>query len=296
MNIALPSLRLITRPLASLPVLVVTGRDTLALRAGTVIDGTEFPDETPVGIAEPLVAGVDYAIAIEAGAPVARPCGHDVPAGAIGGFHFAPGGNAPARAGGYAIPAINPASLWDAGFRPACADPRGMALVTQLGRRFWCDIYLLGVDHLTLGTSRHGVTIADGRSLPQAPDGKGRTKKLDYPTAVAIYAHHGKALLTYDEFRSAAFGATERGSADKDPVTTGLDAARTSQAGIMQATGNLWVWGTDGDPDDARPSIFGGSWISGDAAGSRYAYLGYWPDDSRDFISARGRCDHLNPA
>ena len=37
------------------------------------------------------------------------------------------------------------------------------------------------------------------------------------------------------------------------------------------------------------PSIFGGSWINGDNAGSRYANLDNWPDNSNDNISARGR-------
>lgn len=40
-----------------------------------------------------------------------------------------------------------------------------------------------------------------------------------------------------------------------------------------------------------RPSIFGGSWINGDNAGSRYANLDYWGDNSNDNISARGACD-----
>jgi hypothetical protein len=55
----------------------------------------------------------------------------------------------------------------------------------------------------------------------------------------------------------------------------------------------MWQWGTDGDPDDARPSLFGGSWWNGGYAGSRYVCLGYWAGDSDEFISARGRSDHL---
>lgn len=39
-------------------------------------------------------------------------------------------------------------------------------------------------------------------------------------------------------------------------------------------------------------SIFGGSWINGSNAGSRYANLGYnWPENSSDDIGARGRSD-----
>lgn len=40
-----------------------------------------------------------------------------------------------------------------------------------------------------------------------------------------------------------------------------------------------------------RPSIFGGSWINGDNAGSRYANLGYWPENSNENLSARGGDD-----
>lgn len=45
-----------------------------------------------------------------------------------------------------------------------------------------------------------------------------------------------------------------------------------------------------------RPSIFGGSWINGANAGSRYANLDNWPENSNDNISARGACDDPFPA
>jgi hypothetical protein len=40
---------------------------------------------------------------------------------------------------------------------------------------------------------------------------------------------------------------------------------------MMQATGNLYVWGHDGDPDTPRASLFGGDWDDGEFAGSRCA-------------------------
>lgn len=271
-------------------ILICGGRTDVAIKGGTAVDIDDiryvFEQETPVAFTDP-VPGSDYNVVIGMdGKPYAERHDADVPyAGdCIGGFHFAPGGCAEARAGGDTVPAINPHSLWDLDFRPACPDPRGMALVSMAdGRRLWVDIYLLGTGQ---GTSRHGAEIADGDSLDV----------LDHKTAVAIYAHHGKRLLTYDEFRTAAYGVTERSSADRDPRKTGLDAARTSRFGLMQATGNLWIWGTDGDPDDPRPSLFGGSWFLGSLAGSRYAILVFHPEGSDDFISARGACDHLNPA
>lgn len=282
----------IQRPTIGAPIFTVTGASAISIRAGTWLGDLHIEQDTPIPLPA-LVAGTDYAVRMMEGAPVAAPCSDGVPAEAIGGFHFAPGGNATARAGGDSVPAINPFSCWDIGFRPVCPDPRGMALVEHNGLRFWCDIYLLGTDHLAKGTSRFGQSIADGRSLPLAPDGSGKVKKLDYATAVAIYAHHGKQLLAAEEFFAAADGVTERSSANNDPETTGLDAPRTSRFGVMQATGNMWVWCTDGHPTDPRPSIFGGSWFNGGSAGSRCAYLGRWPDRSYVDLSARGRSDHL---
>lgn len=271
------------------PILVVTGASSIALRAGTAITIGEqrhvFEVETPVA-ASGLIAGEDYAVRIaDDGLPFASLTGPENPvdAGSVAGFHFAPGGNALARSGGDSMPAINPASVWDIGFRPACPDPRGMTLVEDNGGKVWIDIYLLNVDHERQGTSRCGVKIADGRSL----------SRLNYHDAKAILEGHGKRLPSYAEFAAAAFGVIEKSSADKHPKTTGLDKARTSRAGVMQATGNLWVWGTDGDPDEPRASFFGGSWIHGGSAGSRSADLGDWPVYSYGSLSARGASDHL---
>ncbi|WP_315920368.1 hypothetical protein [Mesorhizobium sp. SP-1A] len=282
----------ITRPIATASIFVATGRETISIRGGTEIGTVKFLEDTPI-LPPLLEPGTDYAVRIEDGNPMVYACGGGLPDGAIGGFHFAPGGNADEGKGGDAQPAINPASCWDVGFRPACPDPRGMALVERDGLRFWCDIYLLGVDHVSKGTSRFGDEIADGRSLPASQDGKGKVKKLDYATAVAIYVHHGKQLLGAEEFFAAAYGVRERSSAKDDPERTNLDAERTSCAGIMQATGNMWIWGTDGHPVDPRPSLFGGSWLHGGHSGSRYALLVYWPDYSGGSVSARGRSDHL---
>lgn len=284
--------RILQRPDAASPILVCAGPTGLAVRAGTVGElygrTYTFDADTPVAFGE-MKPGADYVIT---GGPTGEPVAliadtfNPVADGWFAGFHYAPGGNAAARAGGDSIPAINPYSLWDISFRPSCADPRGMALVEiDGGKRFWADIYLLGVTHAGTGASRFGAVIADGRSLA----------KLDYPTAVEIYAGHGKRLMTYDEFRAAAFGVTEKSSGDRDPKITGLDAARTSRFGLMQATGNMWIWGTDGDPDNPRPSIFGGSWRSGGDAGSRDAVLVDWAGLSNGLLSARGACDHMQP-
>jgi len=286
---------LILKPDPHSPALRATGRDSLDIKGGVRFGGAHFFEDTLVN-APPggYIAGSDYIVRIVDGAPVAE-LAADIPAGddILGGFHFAPGGNAPARAGGDEIPAINPLSLWDQNFRPACPDPRGMTLIDAPHGKFWCDIYLTGVNHAE-GTSRFGVTIADGEDCPR--DAKGKpTKAFDYETAKAALAAHSKGLLGLEDFIAAAFGVTEGTSADEDPETTGLDAARTSRFGLMQATGNMLIWGNNGDPDEPRASLFGGSWLDGVHAGSRYANVGYWPGDSAGTLGARGRSGHLQP-
>ncbi len=287
-------------------ILFATGRDSLSIRGGTIVEISglvyRFADDTPVGLGK-LDAGKDYAIAIDAdGQPMVVDVSQQNPlaAGYVAGFHFAPGGHALGTEGGDTIPAINPYSFWDIGFRPSCPDPRGMTLVDVAGgRRFWADIYLLGVDHHDHGTSRCGATIADGRDPPMRPDGGGKCKKLDYATATEIVSHHGKRLLGAEEFFAAAYGVKERCSRDREPIKAGTldDGAERfiSQRGLFDATGTMWQWGTDGHPDDPRPSIFGGSWIHGSYAGSRCARLVCWADHSNDSIGCRAGSDHLSP-
>ncbi|MDH0615896.1 MULTISPECIES: hypothetical protein [unclassified Agrobacterium] len=290
----------------SAPVLVKYNSTGVFVKSGTTVTTSErthaFDADIPVLIDEP-VPGRDYGISInEYGLPIAELLeGEPTAERFFGGFHFAPGGNASAREGGDSAPAINPYSIWDVGFRPACADPRGMALIETLGGKlFWVDIYLLGVDHAGHGTSRAKAVIADGRDLPMKLDGQSRYKKLDYPTAVEIYAGHGKRLLGAEEFFAAAYGVKERASRDDEPTVTGSleDNAVSfiSKWGLFDITGTMWQWGTDGDPDNPRPSFFGGSWFSGELAGSRYANLACWPGLSSGSVGARGASDHLNHA
>ncbi|CAM5402781.1 hypothetical protein AFEL58S_02062 [Afipia felis] len=270
------------------------------VKAGTTFGTITFKRDADVRPpAAGFVAGTDYGVFVLRGIPVAKEFAltsrKALPSGCLGGFHFALGGNATNEGrGGDSVPQANPCSLWDRNFRPACPDPRGMALIEKPDGKFWCDIYLLSADHLGDGTSRAGVTIADGSNLPQDPAG-GRYRKLDYATSVTVMAHHGKQLLSTEEFFAAALGVTERSAAGGDPQKTGLDAARTSKFGLMQATGNMWVWGHCGHPTLPRASLFGGSWFGDDDAGSRYAGVAYrWPGRSYESIGARGRSDHLN--
>lgn len=299
MNIAVNSPVGIDRADTALPILFCTGPLAITIRAGTIVTAADrravFETDTPIAIDNPGI-GQDYGIRLaDNGSVEAVPISAGFDRDQIfAGFHVTPFANATARGGGTPGPAINPYSCWDSGFRPACPDPRGMTLVDG---RFWADIYLLGADHLKTGTSTFGARIADGVTLPAMPDGK-KAKKLDYVTAQAIYAHHGKHLLGAEEFFAAAYGVEERCSRDEEPAVTGEAAGArfVSKWGLTDATGTMWQWGTDGDPDNPRASVFGGTWWSGGSAGSRYAVLGYWPGNSVWSISARGRCGHVTPA
>ena len=275
------------------PILFVSAAGQFGIKAGTMItvEGKpiSFSEDTEIDLPANLKPGSDYCLVMDdAGQPrvIIADAGNPLERGAFAGFHYALGSNASARAGGDSIPQINPHSFWDVSFRPICPDPRGMVLVTLPGgRRVWVDIYLLNSSHADLGTSRSFEMIADGASLDV----------LDYAAAAKIVAEHGKRLMTYEEFYTAAYGVKERSSAPHDPKKTGLDAERTSRFGLMQATGNMWVWGTDGDPDVPRPSFFGGSWFRGSRAGSRYAFLICWPGSSGGGLGVRAASDHLQP-
>lgn len=291
----------ITRRPPSGPVFAATGLAALIVKAGTALlhgDITaEFDADTVIAVPESFKIGQDYEIVLTAeGSLVARQCGLAQGDGqpVFGGFCHAPGGNAEARAGGSGTPAINPFSIWDAGYRPACPDPRGMVLVTGEGLApFWADIYLTNRNHPVAGTSRHGAVIADGHGGEPDKPGGGSYDNLNYETAQAIAAHHGKRLMSFFEFATAAYGVTEKSADTGKEKLTGLSAARTSKFGLMQATGQRWVWGHDGDPDEPRASLFGGSWFDGSNAGSRCAYLDDWPGHSNAGVGLRLASDHL---
>jgi len=270
----------------------------------TIASGTSISMPT-------LNAGTDYAIwATPAGALQADASFSTPPvsgARKVGGFHYAPGGNAAAQSGGDSTAQINEYSFWDLKWRPACEDPRGMACIAG---GFWADIYLTGVDHHTGGTSAYNVTIADGSSPPKVPDAFGGNGSTTYGSytwyeAAELLASHGKRPPTQAEFMALAYGVTEETDAGSDPGSTGLDAARTSKWGVMQATGNMWVWGNQhgGQVDDTagrgeslyQPSavLLGGNWHNGTDAGSRCSAWDSAPSSSDSGIGSRGVCDHL---
>lgn len=307
-----------------------TGGDTASAYAGLVVDvaGTEVTLASATTIAMPtLVAGTDYGIWIkDDGSLQASNSYVTAPASGnwrlIGGFHYAPGGNATAQAGGNTTPTINEYSFWDLKFRPACSDPRGMSLVSG---SFWSDIYLLGVDHLTNGTSRYNVAIADGSSPPKIPyefGGNGSTAygSFNWWQAGEVLRSHGKRLPTYDEFAALAYGTTEvTSSGGSDVPTTGVSGTGatnawnkfTSRWGVIQVTGCLWIWsgefgggaatagwvansgGRGSTYQMENVARFGGAFSDYGDVGSRVSVWNSSPATSNSYTTARGVCDHL---
>ena len=264
-----------------------------------------------------LSAGTDYAIWAKTDGTLQATSNHTSPPAAnarkVGGFHYAPGGNATGQSGGNTTAQINEYSFWDLKWRPACPDPRGMTLV---GGGFWMDIYLTGVDAITNGSSKYNVTMADGSSPPKVPTmfgGNGSTTYGSYTwfEAMELATAFGKRCPTQQEFMSAAYGTTEASSIGTDQVSTILNAAYTSKWGVIQATGVLWVWGRDrggayntggwnantegrgSEYNAPNAAPFGGDWSNGSNAGSRCSSWNTAASYSFNNIGSRFCCDHL---
>jgi len=232
----------------------------------------------------------------------------------IGGFHFAPGGNAPGlNKGGDDAPQINEHSFWDLKFRPTCPDPRGMTLVAN---NVWVDIYLTGAEAIVNGSSKYNVEIADGSSPPKIPmmfggDGSANYGSYTWFEACELAQSFGKRLPTQQEFMAAAFGTTEASSTGKDQLITKLNEAYTSKWGLIQATGVMSIWGierggsyagnswnanTDGRGSEyAAPNaaLFGGTLSSDSNSGSRCSSWSSAASYSSGSIGSRFAADHL---
>lgn len=276
----------------------------------TIASGTSITMPT-------LTAGTDYAIWAKTDGTLEATSNHTSPPTAnarkVGGFHYAPGGNATAQSGGNTTTQINEYSFWDLKFRPSCSDPRGMTLVAG---GFWVDIYLTGVDAITNGSSKYNVTMADGSSPPKVPTmfgGNGSTTYGSYTwfEAMELATAFGKRAPTQQEFMSAMYGTTEASSVGTDQGSTILNAAYTSRWGVMQSTGVLWIWGqerggayntggwnanTEGRGSEYNAPnavLLGGVWDDGSISGSRCSFWGLAASSSYSNIGSRFACDHL---
>ena len=298
-----------------------TGNGTASIKAGTfMFVGSKLVNfATATAISMPtLTAGTDYAVWVKDDGTIQATSNHTSAPGAgnylkIGGFHYAPGGHSGSPGGGNSTAQINEYSFWDLKFRPACNDPRGMALIAG---GFWADIYLLGVDHLTNGSSKYNVTIADGSSPPKIPtlfggSGTSAYGSLNWWEANEVLKSYGKKSPTYSEFAALAYGTTEASSIGTDQGSTIWNAAYVSKWGINQASGVMNIWGDEFGGGAAGASWtantggrgstyqmenavrFGGSWGNGANSGSRFSSWNNSPTYSSDDVGARGVCDHL---
>lgn len=274
-----------------------------------------------------LTAGTDYAIWVTTSGALQADASHTSPPSAnarkIGGFHYAPGGNATGTSGGDTTEQINQYSFWDLKFRPSCPDPRGMTLVSD---SFWADIYLCGVDHHTNGTSKYNVYIADASNPPKVSPKFGGNGSTTYPGLgdwfdfSEVMRSHGKRLPTYAEFSALAYGTTEASSRGQssggiESATTQMstdDDNFTSKWGVIQSTGCMDIWGNhfgggaaasswDSTMTGGRGSVyaienvvrFGGYWGRGSASGSRCSNWSQNAGYSSSAIGGRGVCNHL---
>jgi hypothetical protein len=276
----------------------------------TIASGTSITMPT-------LAAGTDYAIWAKTDGTLEATSNHTSPPTAnarkVGGFHYAAGGNATGTSGGDTTASINAYSFWDLKWRPACNDPRGMALVAD---GFWVDIYLANTDCDANGTSKYNVTIADGSSPPKVPTkfgGNGSTTygSLTWFESCELASAYGKRLITQREYMAMAYGTTEASAIGSDQGSTILNAAYTSKWGVMQSTGVMWVWGDDrggayatggwnantegrgSEYNAPNAVILGGYWDAGADAGSRCSPWNNAASNSLNVIGVRFSCDHL---
>lgn len=298
-----------------------TGAGSATIKANTVVEVAtvqiKFAVDTAISMPT-LTVGTDYAIWVKDDGTIQATSSFTSAPGAgnwrkIGGFHYSPGGGATGQSGGNTTPQINEYSFWDVKFRPACADPRGMALVAD---NFWSDIYLVGVDWLTNGTSKYNVTIADGSSPPKIPtkfggNGSNAYGSMTWWETAEVIAAAGKRMPSYQEFAALAYGTTEAASIGTDQGTTQWNAAYVSKWGINQVTGVMNQWGDEaggaystagwtantggrGSTYNAPNAVlFGGNWDFGAYAGSRYSNWYNAFSFSVNSVGGRAVCDHL---
>jgi len=265
-----------------------------------------------------LTAGTDYAIyacndgTVRADASFTAPAGYTTTTSRqIGGFHYAPGGNATAQSGGNTTPQINEYSFWDLKWRFRGGDNRGMTLCgSGINSGIWTDIYLTNTNYITNGTSKYNVTIADGSSPPLISPLQGGTGSNSYGSythweAGEVASWAGKKLPTYREFCLLAYGTTENSSIGSDQGTTQWNAAYVSKWGVNQVSGVMWQWGADygGGAQAAgwlnnnggrgqtyqlpNAAIFGGNWNETSNSGSRASNWNNAPSNSNNNIGSR---------
>lgn len=276
----------------------------------TIASGTSITMPT-------LTAGSDLAIWVNPDGTLQASTSFTTPPVAggrkVGGFHYAPGGNASfaLNAGnGGTTPQINQFSFYDLKWKPSAPDPRGLTLVANA---FWVGIYNLAQNHLSGAPHRHGVAPARDGNAPQFINGSGNYPNASPMNLFEVLNFHGFTTLRVQDFQLAAFGTNEEASRGSAAATTGLpggntDAQFTSTWGVIQSTGVLGTWSNDSIlstadqtlPNPSRGGRFrvshfaalGGTFIFGAASGSRVVFT-ITATASSTNRGSRGRCDHV---
>jgi len=301
-----------------------TGNGTAETQTGLTVevDGKVLYIASGTSITMPtLSAGTDYAIWVAPDGTLEADSSFSVAPTAggrrIGGFHYAPGGNASfsldAGDGG-TTPQINEYSFWDLKWRPSVSDPRGLTLVGD--GAFWAGIYLMSANHLTGPVHKYNVNPCRDGNPPELPDGSGNYPNAEPSNIFESLAYHGFRAPDYNEFQLLAYGVNDaRSIGGSGPGNTGDVSDRgkdqqTSAWGVFDATGVLLVWGRDhilatSDQSLPNPSrgnrfrlsrfvVFGGDWSFASDSGSR-SVVSSFADDPAAFSGSGGRgvCSHL---
>jgi len=288
----------------------------------------EFPAGTSVTMPAGPSVGTDFAIWATPSKTLVADASHSTPpetgARKIGGFHYAPGGNAlldsggnwANHTGGDTNPQINEYSFWDLKWRPSVDDPRGLALVPGLNE--WWGIYPMSNGNEGGPLHMYGVDPCRDGNAPYKmwADTPGQYNDATPMNIFELLAYYGFRPPRADNFQFAALGTTEEASAGgSDPGLTGdmsdtRDKERfTSAWGLFDITGVIRVWSgnslpnnvqengvTQGRSDDVfrveRFATLGGSWDSGFESGSRCVSADT-SSRSNTRIGGRGVCDHV---
>lgn len=297
-----------------------TGTAETQTQIDVEVNGTVLTIASGTSIDMPsLSAGTDYAIWTETDGSLQASSNHTTPPSAnarkVGGFHYAPGGNASfdldAGDGG-TTPQINEFSFYDLKWRPSAADPRGLTLVGD--GAFWTGIYLMSANHLTGPVHKYNVNPCRDGNPPELPDGSGNYPDAQPSNIFEALQYHGFRAPNYQEFQLLAYGTDEaRSIGGSGPGNTGDVSDRgkdqqTSHWGVFDSTGVLLVWGTDhileasnqtlpnpsrgGRFRFSRFALFGGRWDVGSESGSRHVDSGP-ATFSLTTSGGRGVCDHL---
>ena len=272
-----------------------------------------------------LSAGTDYAIWCAPDGTLEADASFTVAPTAngrrVGGFHYAPGGNASLdssgdwnnHTGGNTTPQINEYSFYDLTWRPAVDDPRGLTLVNN---RFWAGMYLMSANTTVAPLHKYNVEPARDGNNPQKPYGDGTTYGNAKPMNVfECLSYYGFRAPDVNEFQLLALGVNEErsiggsGPGNTGDVTDRSKNEQTSAWGVFDATGVLSVWGSDSLPDNnqdsgvtegrsdnrfriSRFARFGGAWTNGSLSGSRCVSSTPASFSTTD-RGGRGVCSHL---